>query len=111
MALAVYGRYDLFLTGAVAGSLGLLLIAMTFENIKLFAYMGRFSLIIMAVHYILFPYVKPLCSGVLDMPYGEIVYPAVVALGCFVICIPLCYTINWAVPELNGKSVRWSMRE
>lgn len=111
MALAVYGRYDLFLAGAVTGSFGLLLIAMVFENIKLFAYMGRFSLVIMAVHYILFPYVKPVCSRILDMPYGELVYPAMVAVCCFAICIPLCYIIDWAVPELNGKAVRQIKKE
>lgn len=111
MALAVYGRYDLFLIGAVTGSFGLLLIAMVFENIKLFAYMGRFSLVIMAVHYILFPYVMPVCSRILDMPYGDLVYPVAVAVGCFAICVPLCYIIDWAVPELNGKAIRQTKKE
>lgn len=106
MARAVYGRYDLFLAGAVLGSFGLLLIAMLLERVRLLAYMGRFSLLIMAVHYILFSYVKPLCDRVLDMPYGEFVYPAVITIGCLLLCIPLCYIIDWAIPELNGKTIR-----
>ncbi len=111
MALAVYGKYYLFLIGAVTGSYALLLAAMVFEKVKLFAYMGRFSLVIMAVHYILFPYVKPLCNEILNVPYGELAYPAAVAICCLVICIPLCYIIDWAVPELNGKSIRVIKKE
>lgn len=106
MARAIYGRYDLFLVGGVAGSFAMLLIAMVFERVRLFAYMGRFSLVIMAVHHLLFPYVKPLCSAILDIKYGDMIYPAAVSLCCFVICIPLCCIIDWAVPELNGKSMR-----
>ena len=105
MALAVYGQYDLFLAGVVMGSFGMLLIAMVFENINLFVYMGIFSLVIMAVHYILFPYVKPVCSRILDISMGGMIYPAAVVVCCFVSCVPLCYIIDWAIPELNGKSI------
>lgn len=105
MALGIYGRYDLFLGGAIAGSAGLLLIAMLFHKVKLFACMGRFSLVIMAVHNLLFTFVKPLCNGIADLQYGEYLYPTAVTIVCFVLCIPLCFLINWAVPELNGKFV------
>lgn len=111
MALAKYGRYDLFLLGALTGSMGLLLTAMVFENVRLFCYMGRFSLMIMAVHFILFPYVDLLLNSILSLPYGELIYPAAVAGACFVICIPLCYIVDWAVPELNGRSIRSGRRD
>lgn len=103
MAVGAYGRYDLFLAGAVAGSLGLLMIAMLFQKVRLFAYMGRFSLVIMAVHYILFNIVKPLCNPIQEMRYGGQLFPITVTLCCFVICIPLCIIIDRTVPELNGK--------
>lgn len=106
MAVGAYGRYDLFLAGAFTGSSALFLTAMVFEKIRLFAYMGRFSLVIMAVHFILFSYVDLVCNRIQGIRYGDILYPAAVALCCFVICIPLCYIIDWAVPELNGKVVR-----
>lgn len=105
MALGAYGRYDLFLGGAIAGSLALLMIAMLFQKVRLFAYMGRFSLVIMAVHHILFTFVKPWCEPIQNMRYGEQLFPITVTLCCFIICIPLCYIIDWAVPELNGKTV------
>lgn len=105
MALSVYGRYDLFLGGEITGSLALLMIAMLFQNMRFFAYMGRFSLVIMAVHYILFTFVKPWCNSIQNMRYGAYLYPVAVTLCCFAICIPLCFIIGWAVPELNGKCI------
>lgn len=103
MAIGVYGRYDLFLAGAVAGSLATLMFAMLFQKVRLFAYMGRFSLVIMAVHHILFEIVKPFCNVLQEMRYGAYLFPLAVTLCCFIICIPLCFIIDWAVPELNGK--------
>jgi hypothetical protein len=38
--------------------------------------------------------------------YGGMIYPAAVAVCCFVICVPLYYIIDWAIPKLNGKSIR-----
>ncbi|MDE5996183.1 MAG: acyltransferase, partial [Eubacterium sp.] len=111
MAWGGYGRYDLFLYGAVTGSLALLMIAMLFEKVRLFAYMGRFSLVIMAVHHILFNFVKPLCNPIQNMRYGGQLFPITVTLCCFVICIPLCFIIDWAVPELNGKHSHMKRQE
>ncbi|MBD5505009.1 MAG: acyltransferase [Lachnospiraceae bacterium] len=111
MALGAYGRYDLFLGGAIAGSLALLMIAMLFQKVRLFAYMGRFSLVIMAVHHILFTFVKPLCNPIQNMRYGGQLFPITVTLCCFVICIPLCFIIDWAVPELNGKHSHMKRQE
>lgn len=106
MAIGVYGRYDLFLGGAVAGSMATLMFAMLFQKVRLFAYMGRFSLVIMAVHHILFKFVKPFCNALQEMRFGAYLFPLAVTLCCFVICIPLCCLIDWAVPELNGKLPR-----
>ena len=106
MAVAAYGRYDLFVAGAITGSCALLLTAMVFDKVKLFAYMGRFSLVIMAVHFTLLPYIDRVCNRIQGIQYGDILYPAAAALCCLVICIPICYLIDWAVPELNGKAVR-----
>lgn len=68
-------------------------------------WLGRFSLVIMAVHYILFLYVLPLCSKVLIWRLGAGLQPALAAILVFLICIPLCRLINWACPPLNGKPV------
>lgn len=104
MAIGAYGRYDLFLCGAVAGSMATLMFAMLFQKVRLFAYMGRFSLVIMAVHHILFTFVKPFCNALQEVRFGAYLFPLAVTVCCFVICIPLCCLIDWAVPELNGKN-------
>lgn len=103
IARGVYGRYDLFLCGAVTGSLALLIFAGLLQKVRLFAYMGKSSLVIMAVHHILFHFVQPVCKPIQEIRYGGYLFPAAVTLCCFLICIPGCFLVDWAVPELNGK--------
>ncbi len=104
MARGIYGRYDLFLCGAIAGSLAILILAVLLRKVRLFAYMGRFSLVIMAIHHLLFYFVTPFCTPLQERRYGAYLYPAAVMLCCFLICIPICFLVEWAVPELNGKN-------
>ncbi len=106
MALGLYGNYIWFILGAVVGSFSLLLIAMVLEKVPLLATGGRFSLVFMAVHYILYGYVQPWCRKIPDLPYGNIVYPIAVALLCGLLCIPICFVIDKAFPALNGKYKR-----
>lgn len=106
MAWGVYGRLDLFVVAALIGTVAVLMIGMLFERNTLLAWMGRFSLVIMAVHYILFIFVSPQCNKVLQWDFGKCLQPSLVAISVFLMCIPICWLIDWACPELNGKAVR-----
>lgn len=55
MALAMYGRnIPLFVIGALANTLAMVLIGFLLKKIRILAWLGENSLFIMAVHYILF---------------------------------------------------------
>ena len=112
MALGQYGRISLFFVGALLGTTAVLLLSTLLENNTLLQWMGRFSLMIMAVHPILFTFVVdrldywffPLPEGAVWQKW-MIARPSAITFTVFVLCVPLSLVINWACPELNGKKI------
>lgn len=106
MAWGFYGRIELFIISGCLGTIGVLAISMLLEKYVFLAWMGRFSLAIMAVHMLLFSAgVTAFCDACLAFENGPLLRPSMAVVIIFLLCIPLCVIINWACPELNGKAV------
>lgn len=112
MALGQYGRLSLFFAGALLGTTAVLLLSTLLENNIFLQWTGRFSLMIMGAHYILFTFtVDKLDYWLFPLPVGAvwqkwmIARPSTITFTVFILCIPLSLVINWACPELNGKKI------
>ena len=106
MALGIYGKsYPLYILSAGISTFALTLFSIVCEKIRIFSWLGANSLVIMAVHYIIFPFTVKL-SLYLTSGGGvakNITLPLINSLFTLVICIPIILFINNFVPALNGK--------
>lgn len=102
MALAYYGKlYWGFIILAVISSLGIIGVSMLLEKCRLFTWLGRNSLLLMTLHFVILSRLVTLCQkyfGVLNMAVAILC-----ATICMAICVPLVYLINKFAPVLKGK--------
>lgn len=102
MAIAEYGKNVIaFVLGAVASTTAVLVVSSHIKG-KLISYLGRHTLIIMAVHYILFPYTLFLAK----MMFGNISSVLVALLNAVfvsVLCVPISMLTDRFCSCLNGK--------
>lgn len=107
MALGWYGRnYIMFIIVACLNTLGIVLFSMLFEKIKLFEWLGKRTLVIMAVHYILFVYTIGWTVNYFApiVVWGKNVFlPLFNSVICIAICIPILLLVDHYAPILKGK--------
>lgn len=110
MALAIYGKkYIGFVATACISTFAIALISILTEKIRLLAWLGENSLIIMAVHYIIFPYTVSWCTTHLSSIYlkghclSNVLIPTANMLLTEIICIPIIFLICRYMPILKGK--------
>ena len=104
MAVGEYGKSILlFVMVSIALSVSVLILSSLLRG-KLLVYLGRHSLVMMAVHYILFPCTVYLAKKILLFQSILTIAVAVInALLVTAICIPICYLVDEFCPCLNGK--------
>lgn len=108
MAWGEYGNnFILFFVNACLSTFGMLLIAYCLNSIVAFASLGEDSLLIMAYHYILFPYTiritKLLCRDVSLL--GYIVFPLLNAVIVLLLSFFINKLLNKFIPNLSGKNI------
>ena len=102
MAIAEYGKnIVVFVLGAVASTTAILLVSSHIKG-RWISYLGQHTLVIMAVHYILFPYtlflVKIVFGGISSVLTAFLNAAFVTAL-----CVPISMLTDRFCPCLNGK--------
>ena len=104
MALAEYGKSIILFAVGAAAATGFILIVCNFIRGKLVSYLGQHSLLMMAVHYILFPYTLFIAKYIFQSnPQLTILIAITNALFVTVICVPInCLADKFCVC-LNGK--------
>ena len=108
MALSLYGKsYLAFFLIATVNTIGMLCLCQLVKN-KLFVWLGKGSLVMMAGHYIVFPYTISLLKTMLAPYSGMAIYGlvfsglnAILCMACF---IPVLWLVNRYTPVLSGKS-------
>lgn len=110
MALGVYGKSILLFTvGAVISSCCILLIS-NLLNLKPLQYLGKHSLLMMAVHYIIFPYSIYVTGMIADIFHDTVIYGIFFAVLNAVVSICsmfiVCLLSDKYCSCLNGKCIR-----
>ncbi len=104
----------LFITGQVACYVLMynlcLMLQKNTQDIKFLSYMGRNTLIICAIHMIIFTLLKGVMVYILDLPLdmlrGNIVPNLIFAMVSVACCVPVIYIINRYMPFMIGKSLK-----
>lgn len=104
----------LFITGQVACYVLVynlcLMLQKNTQDIKFLSYMGRNTLIICAIHMIIFTLLKGVMVYILDLPLdmlrGNIVPNLIFAMVSVACCVPVIYIINRYMPFMIGKSLK-----
>ena len=108
MALGVYGKsIVLFIVGAMINVCSLLLIS-NLLRFNLWQYLGRHSLFMMAMHYIVFPYSIFITKMIIDsfqytMVYG-LLFSIINAVLCVCVMVGACMLCDKYCICLNGKN-------
>ena len=80
------------------------------QDIKFLSYMGRNTLIICAIHMIIFTLLKGVMVYILDLPLDmlrdNIVPNLIFAMVSVACCVPFIYIINHYLPFMIGKSLK-----
>lgn len=105
MALAYYGKsYWGFIILAIISIIGIIGLSILLEKCHLFAWLGRNSLLLMTLHFVILSRLVTLCQK-----YFSVLNMAVAILCatiCMTICVPLVYLINKFAPVLKGEEYR-----
>lgn len=111
MACGIYGKnYILFILGACINTLAIALVGGAIaKKDRILAWIGENSLIIMAIHYIIFPYSINICNTYLSEIYwnqhciSNILIPLGNVIITCLVCIPIIFFVNRYMPILKGK--------
>lgn len=102
MAIAEYGKNIIaFVLGAVASTIAVLVVSGNIKG-KWISYLGQHTLIIMAVHYILFPYTLFLTKLIFGS-ISPVLTALLNAIFVTILCVPISKLIDEFCPCLNGK--------
>ena len=102
MAIAEYGKnIVVFVLGAVASTTVILLVSSHIKG-RWISYLGQHTLVIMAVHYILFPYTLFLAKIVFG-GISSILTALLNAVFVTALCVPISMLTDRFCPCLNGK--------
>ena len=103
MAVGEYGKnVVLFFDGAIINSIAILLICNHIKN-NVLLYLGQHTLIIMGVHYILFPFTLHITVEILRNINYSVLIAILNSLFTIILCIPISYLVDKFCPCLNGK--------
>lgn len=102
MAIAEYGKNIIaFVLGAVASTTAVLVVSSHIKG-KLISYFGRHTLIIMAVHYILFPYTL-FFAKIIFWGTSSVLTALLNAVFVTILCVPISLLTDCFCSCLNGK--------
>lgn len=102
MALGMYGHnWILYIVGAICNTVVMIIISNALGKINFFAWLGRNSMTIMVVHYILFPYTVNWAVKLLNG--YDILIAICNAVFTVILCIPITILIEHYAPILKGK--------
>lgn len=102
MAIAEYGKnIVVFVLGAVASTTVILLVSSHIKG-RWISYLGQHTLIIMAVHYILFPYTLFL-SKLIFGSISSVLTAILNAVFVTALCVPISMLTDCFCPCMNGK--------
>lgn len=102
MALGMYGHnWILYIIGAICNTMVMLIISNALGKIEFFAWLGRNSMVIMVIHYILFPYTVNWAVKLLNG--YDILIAICNAVFTVILCIPITILIEHYAPILKGK--------
>ena len=102
MAIAEYGKsVIIFVLGATASTIAILLLSSHIKG-KWISYLGKHTLIIMAAHYIMFPYTL-FCAKMITGSVSPILIALLNATLVTLLCIPVSMLIDQFCSCLNGK--------
>ena len=102
MAIAEYGKnIVVFVLGAVASTTVILLVSSHIKG-RWISYLGQHTLVIMAVHYILFPYTLFLAKIVFG-GISSVLTALLNAVFVTALCVPVSMLTDRFCPCLNGK--------
>ena len=99
---AIYGKsYLIYLINGVAMCLGVLLLSLLLENIKILSYVGKNSLAIMVLHCFVFEITVPIVLDIVK--YNEVFVTLVNSILTIIICVPFIIFLKNYIPEAIGK--------
>lgn len=102
MALAMYGHnWILFIIGAVCSTLAIVIVSWWLKNISILTWIGENSLLVMVVHYIIFPYTVKISANL--MMGHDVLIALLNALLTIMVCIPIIIIVKHYAPILEGK--------
>lgn len=102
MALAMYGHnHLLYIIGALINTFAVVIVSYILRNITLLTWLGKNSMLIMVVHYILFPYTV---QWAVNLGNGHNILTAILnAVITVIMCIPIAFLVEHYAPILKGK--------
>ena len=99
---AIYGKsYLIYLINGVAMCLGVLLLSVLLENIKILSYIGKNSLAIMALHCFVFEITTPIVLDIVKC--NEVLGTLVNSILTIIICVPFIIFLKIYIPEALGR--------
>ena len=108
MAIALYGKsYLAFVAIAILSTIGILCLCRIICN-RFMAWLGQGSMVIMAAHYIVFPFTQSWSQQLLNKLFSgltcyEILFSVCNGVMTVGLLVPLIYLVNRYVPQLAGK--------
>ena len=109
MALAVYGKSILlFALTAWLGIKIIIILSHFLETKKPLQYLGRHSLLLMAVHYIIFEYsIRYISSFFKSIGLQKgLLFASINSVVVLVVALPICWIVDMFCPCLNGKEFK-----
>lgn len=106
MVIGMYGNKIIFVSGAIAGSILMLLMGRVLEGVRVLRYIGANSIVIMEFHGQVLSwlnyYAVPIILDKVDNNYLPYIRVAL-GVAAVMLMLPLIYMIMRFVPELGGK--------
>ncbi|MCR3757913.1 acyltransferase family protein [Clostridium felsineum] len=105
-----YGNYLVFIVTSLTGSLSIIILSNLIGEFKLLEWLGKNSLAIMGLHFIIFIVILDPIQSALKLPLGNFFFRSLVTLVDIGICLavlkPIIEAINKYLPFIFGKNVR-----
>lgn len=103
VAYADFGKnyYIYIIINAVIMCFAIVMLSTYLKRIKIFAWLGKYSIVIMVLHYFIFEYTSPICARIAD--WNTMLGVLTNTLLAIVLCIPFIFFLERYLPEAIGK--------
>lgn len=105
MNMNIYGNYIYFILIALMGTVSLYTLSILINKSVVLEYLGRNSLIILSVHFVIFAVIDKMISATgIPFPQMGTISAVIITFITLLICVPIIYIVNKYLPFILGKS-------